>query len=64
MRWRLVSTSNARDLPIRQALKQQLIKTLGDEQAAIIPQGFLTEIVVRFTLHAQSMSYAGIWVMA
>ena len=40
--------------PIRQTPEQQFIETLFDKQTAIVAQGFLTEIAVRFAAHVES----------
>ena len=54
MRWRRVSTENARTSR-SQTPEQQFIKTLFDEQTAIVAQGFLTEIAVRFAAYVQGI---------
>ena len=41
--------------PIRQTPEQQFIETLFDKQTAIVAQGFLTEIAVRFAAHVQGI---------
>ena len=40
---------------IRQTPEQQFIETLFDKQTAIVAQGFLTEIAVRFAAHVQGI---------
>ena len=61
MRWRRVSTENLHvdrerpHQPVRQTPEQQFIKTLFDEQTAIVAQGFLTEIAVRFAAYVQGI---------
>ena len=55
MRWWLVSTENG-PCTIRSVKhrEQQFIETLFDKQTAIVAQGFLTEIAVRFAAHTKA----------
>ena len=55
MRWWLVSTENPCTSRSVKPPEQQFIETLFDKQTAIVAQGFLTEIAVRFAAHVQGI---------